>query len=111
MDPWHLLRGDPVPEPQPELGHDQALLSSFWGAKRVLQFLLGFGVSYPASHRGWLGMCTEGEEEIPTPRSHSSDLGGDAALEPFKIKRQGGEFAQNKIHEGKSITGWKCLVC
>lgn len=49
-------------------------------------------------------MCTEGEEEMPTPRNHSSDLGGDAVLELFKIKGQGGEFAQNKIHEGKYVT-------
>lgn len=70
----------------------------------MLQSLLSFGVGSPASHRGWLGMCTEGEEEMPTPRNHSSDLGGDAVLELFKIKGQGGEFAQNKIHEGKYVT-------
>lgn len=70
----------------------------------VLQLLLSFGVGSPASHRGWLGMCTEGEEEMLTPRSHLSDLAEDTVLELFKIKGQGGEFAQNKIHEGKYVT-------
>lgn len=49
-------------------------------------------------------MGSEGEEEMSSPRSHSPDLGGDAVLELFKIKGQGGGFAQNKIHKAKYVT-------
>lgn len=49
-------------------------------------------------------MGTEGGEETPSPRSHSSDLGGDVVPELFIIKEQGAGFAQNKIHTAEYIT-------
>lgn len=83
------------------LGHGQVLPPSPRGAKRGAAVSVGSCVGSPASHRVGVGVGTEGEE-MPSPRSHSSDLGDDAL---FKIKEQGGRFAQNKVQKAKYLTG------
>lgn len=51
--------------------------------KGVLQFLLGFALALLLLTEGGWETGTEGEEEMPSARSHSSDLGGRAVLELF----------------------------
>lgn len=70
--------------------------------KGVQQFLLGLvSAVLPLTEGDWEWVRRVEEEEMPSPRSHSSDLGGDAVLALLKIKGQGRTFAQNENHQEK----------